>query len=139
MDKLVLEQNKQRFVIGSSQEVAEFFHQQEELGLTEAMLITPGYDKQTRFQSFERLAKNYYRKEMRNVRGFKRINTLAQKEREQGLTSEEQALRVDLRQEYLRTIREQFNKTLMGVTIYDPTGEDVTPEKLKEEQQKYFD
>ena len=63
---------------------------------------------------------------------LKRINTLAQKEREQ-------ALRVDLRQEYLRTIREQFNKTLMGVTIYDPTGEDVTPEKLKEEQQKYFD
>ncbi|WP_154064227.1 DUF896 domain-containing protein, partial [Enterococcus faecalis] len=52
---------------------------------------------------------------------LKRINTLAQKEREQGLTSEEQALRVDLRQEYLRTIREQFNKTLMGVTIYDPT------------------
>ncbi|EFQ16039.1 DUF896 domain-containing protein [Enterococcus faecalis] len=70
---------------------------------------------------------------------LKRINTLAQKEREQGLTSEEQALRVDLRQEYLRTIREQFNKTLMCVTIYDPTGEDVTPEKLKEEQQKYFD
>ena len=70
---------------------------------------------------------------------LKRINPLAQKEREQGLTSEEQALRVDLRQEYLRTIREQFNKTLMGVTIYDPTGEDVTPEKLKEEQQKYFD
>ena len=70
---------------------------------------------------------------------LKRINTLAQKEREQGLTSEEQALRVDLRQEYLRTIREQFNETLMGVTIYDPTGEDVTPEKLKEEQQKYFD
>ena len=70
---------------------------------------------------------------------LKRINTLAQKEREQGLTSEEQALRVDLRQEYLRTIREQFNQTLMGVTIYDPTGEDVTPEKLKEEQQKYFD
>ncbi|HHB0752750.1 TPA: DUF896 domain-containing protein [Enterococcus faecalis] len=70
---------------------------------------------------------------------LKRINTLAQKEREQGLTSEEQALRVDLRQEYLRTIREQFNKTLMVVTIYDPTGEDVTPEKLKEEQQKYFD
>ncbi|MBE9855263.1 DUF896 domain-containing protein [Enterococcus faecalis] len=70
---------------------------------------------------------------------LKRINTLAQKEREQGLTSEEQALRVDLRQEYLRTIREQFNKTLMDVTIYDPTGEDVTPEKLKEEQQKYFD
>lgn len=69
---------------------------------------------------------------------LKRINTLAQKEREQGLTSEEQALRVDLRQEYLRTIREQFNKTLMGVTIYDPTGEDVTPEKLKEEQQKYL-
>ncbi|MGH2179982.1 LLM class flavin-dependent oxidoreductase, partial [Enterococcus faecalis] len=44
MDKLVLEQNKQRFVIGSSQELAEFFHQQEELGLTEAILITPGYD-----------------------------------------------------------------------------------------------
>ena len=40
---------------------------------------------------------------------LKRINTLAQKESEQGLTSEEQALRVELRQEYLRTIREQFN------------------------------
>lgn len=50
---------------------------------------------------------------------LKRINTLAQKEREQGLTSEEQALRVDLRQEYLRTIREQFNKTLMGVLFSD--------------------
>ena len=49
---------------------------------------------------------------------LKRINTLAQKEREQGLTSEEQALRVDLRQEYLRTIREQFNKTLMGPSLF---------------------
>ncbi|MGH2214094.1 DUF896 domain-containing protein, partial [Enterococcus faecalis] len=31
---------------------------------------------------------------------MKRINTLAQKEREQGLRTEEQALRDDLRQEY---------------------------------------
>ena len=46
-----------------------------------------------------------------------------------GLTSEQNLL-----EQFL-----QFNKTLMGVTIYDPTGEDVTPEKLKEEQQKYFD
>ncbi|WP_430602795.1 hypothetical protein IGJ02_000099 [Enterococcus sp. DIV0724b] len=67
-----------------------------------------------------------------------KINKLAKKAREEGLTLNEERLRAELREEYLQTIRDQFNNTLMGVTIYDPIGDDVTPEKLKKEQKKYF-
>jgi uncharacterized protein YnzC (UPF0291/DUF896 family) len=65
-----------------------------------------------------------------------RINILAKKQKEDGLTQTELKERQELRQEYLQIIRGQVNSTVMGLTILDPLGNDVTPEKLKKEQQK---
>ncbi|TDL75611.1 DUF896 domain-containing protein [Rhodococcus qingshengii] len=65
-----------------------------------------------------------------------RINILAKKQKEDGLTQPELKERQELRQEYLQIIRGQVNSTVMGLTILDPLGNDVTPEKLKKEQQK---
>jgi len=65
-----------------------------------------------------------------------RINILAKKQKEDGLTQIELMERQELRQEYLQIIRGQVNSTVTGLTILDPLGNDVTPEKLKKEQQK---
>ena len=65
-----------------------------------------------------------------------RINILAKKQKEDGLTQIELKERQELRQEYLQIIRGQVNSTVTGLTILDPLGNDVTPEKLKKEQQK---
>ncbi|QIZ07638.1 DUF896 domain-containing protein [Priestia megaterium] len=65
-----------------------------------------------------------------------RINILAKKQKEDGLTQTELKERQELRQEYLQIIRGQVNSTVLGLTILDPLGNDVTPEKLKKEQQK---
>lgn len=60
-----------------------------------------------------------------------RINVLANKEKESGLTKKEKAEQKELRDEYLKNIRESFKNQLKGVTIIDPEGTDVTPEKVK--------
>jgi uncharacterized protein YnzC (UPF0291/DUF896 family) len=65
-----------------------------------------------------------------------RINILAKKQKEDGLTQTELKERQELRQEYLQIIRGQVISTVTGLTILDPLGNDVTPEKLKKEQQK---
>ncbi|MDN3020161.1 DUF896 domain-containing protein [Paenibacillus sp. BSR1-1] len=65
-----------------------------------------------------------------------RINILAKKQREAGLTQKEKKEQQELRQEYLQIIRGQILHTFSGLTILDPLGNDVTPEKLKREQQK---
>ncbi|EEL85382.1 DUF896 family protein [Bacillus cereus] len=65
-----------------------------------------------------------------------RINILAKKQKEDGLTQTELKERQELRQDYLQIIRGQVNSTVTGLTILDPLGNDVTPEQLKKEQQK---
>lgn len=65
-----------------------------------------------------------------------RINMLAKKQKEDGLTQIELKERKELRQEYIQIIRGQVNSTVTGLTILDPLGNDVTPEKLKKEQEK---
>ncbi len=53
---------------------------------------------------------------------LKRINELAKKKREQGLTPEEQAEQKKLYKIYLGEIRSQFNATLDNVSVKDKDG-----------------
>ncbi|MCE4148200.1 MULTISPECIES: DUF896 domain-containing protein [Bacillus amyloliquefaciens group] len=65
-----------------------------------------------------------------------RINELAQKAKSNTITDEEKAEQKKLRQEYLKGFRSSMKNTLKSVKVIDPEGNDVTPEKLKREQQK---
>ena len=57
-----------------------------------------------------------------------RINELAKKKREQGLTTDEQAEQKKLYKIYLGEIRTQFDKTLDNVSVKEKDG-DVVPFK----------
>jgi uncharacterized protein YnzC (UPF0291/DUF896 family) len=63
-----------------------------------------------------------------------RINELAKKAKETGLTELEAKEQSKLRGEYLQTFRSSMLNTLKSVSIIDPKGNDVTPEKLKKLQ-----
>ncbi|WP_078380809.1 DUF896 domain-containing protein [Sutcliffiella halmapala] len=63
-----------------------------------------------------------------------RINALSKKSKSQGLTNEETQEQKALREEYINTFRASMENTLHSVTIVDPEGNDVTPEKLKEQK-----
>ncbi|AHC17882.1 MULTISPECIES: DUF896 domain-containing protein [Paenibacillus] len=65
---------------------------------------------------------------------LERINQLAKKTKEVGLTEIEKTEQTDLRKEYLQIFRGSVQSLLLNATIYDPNGDDVTPEKLKKEQ-----
>ncbi|MDQ0273279.1 DUF896 domain-containing protein [Cytobacillus purgationiresistens] len=65
-----------------------------------------------------------------------RINALANKSKSTGLSEDEAKEQSALRKEYLQTFRASMFNTLKGVTIIDPEGNDVTPDKLKREQNK---
>jgi uncharacterized protein YnzC (UPF0291/DUF896 family) len=68
------------------------------------------------------------------IKGLDRINELAKKQREEGLTNAEMVEQTVLQQDYLREIRGQVQNTVSGITVIDPLGEDVTPEKLRQEK-----
>lgn len=70
------------------------------------------------------------------IPSINRINELSRKQKTEGLTQEELAEQQVLRKEYLQAIRGQVLSTISGLTIVDPNGDDVTPEKLKIEQQQ---
>jgi len=65
-----------------------------------------------------------------------RINELARKAKASNLTEEEAKEQTKLRAEYLQSFRSSMLNTLKGVTVVDPAGNDVTPGKLKEIQNK---
>ncbi|WP_145463916.1 DUF896 domain-containing protein [Staphylococcus hominis] len=60
-----------------------------------------------------------------------RINELAKKKKEQGLTEAEAKEQSKLRKQYLDSFREGFKKQIESTKVIDPEGNDVTPEKLK--------
>ncbi|SOC44165.1 DUF896 domain-containing protein [Ureibacillus acetophenoni] len=60
-----------------------------------------------------------------------RINQLAKKQREEGLTNAEKVEQQVLREDYLRQIRGQVLDTFSGIKVMDPLGNDVTPEKIR--------
>ncbi len=53
---------------------------------------------------------------------LKRINELAKKKREEGLTPQEQAEQKELYKIYLGSIRTQFESTLDNVSVKDDSG-----------------
>lgn len=60
-----------------------------------------------------------------------RINTLAKKAKESGLSIEEAKEQSKLRGEYLTRFRSQMLSTIQNVKVIDPEGNDVTPDKVK--------
>ncbi|WP_295730006.1 DUF896 domain-containing protein [uncultured Limosilactobacillus sp.] len=67
---------------------------------------------------------------------LKRINELAHKNKAKGLTDEEKAERKKLRDQYLKNFREAFRSKIEMTKVFDQSGKEVTPEKVKEIQRK---
>ena len=67
---------------------------------------------------------------------IERINELARKKKENGLSKAEEQEQINLRKEYLEAFRSGMRHHIEGMKIVDPEGNDVTPEKLKEIQKK---
>ncbi|GED18440.1 MULTISPECIES: DUF896 domain-containing protein [Kurthia] len=63
-----------------------------------------------------------------------RISELSKKKKAGTLTVEEAKEQTTLRQEYLDTFRKTMRNTIENVRIFDPNGEEVTPEKIREKQ-----
>lgn len=67
---------------------------------------------------------------------LKRINELAKKKKNEGLTKEEAKEQSQLRSEYLASFRDSFKEQIEHTKVIDPEGNDVTPDKLKDIQKK---
>ncbi|MFD2657109.1 MULTISPECIES: DUF896 domain-containing protein [Gracilibacillus] len=65
-----------------------------------------------------------------------RINELANKAKTEGLSDEEKQEQKSLREAYLKNVRKSFKNHMKGMTVVDPNGNDVTPEKLKRLKEK---
>lgn len=65
-----------------------------------------------------------------------RINALAKKKKETGLTEVETKEQAELRQAYLAEIKGQVLNTVSGLKIMDEQGNDVTPKKIKDQRNK---
>jgi len=65
-----------------------------------------------------------------------RINDLAKKSKAEGLSKEEKQEQTELREEYLQNIRKSFTNQITTMTVIDPEGNDVTPEKVKKIKEK---
>lgn len=68
------------------------------------------------------------------IASLTRINELSKKAKEIGLTNAEKVEQQVLREDYLREIRGQVESTVTNMTVIDPLGKDVTPEKVKTEK-----
>lgn len=65
-----------------------------------------------------------------------RINELSKLSKSKGLNKEEKQEQQNLRQEYLKSFRSSMKNTVETVRIFDPNGNEVTPKKVKDIQQK---
>ncbi|MBT9673005.1 DUF896 domain-containing protein [Secundilactobacillus kimchicus] len=67
---------------------------------------------------------------------IERINVLAKKAKEEGLSEIEELERKDLRQKYLKKFRESFKSQIEMVQVFDKAGKEVTPKKVQDIQRK---
>ncbi|GEK34462.1 DUF896 domain-containing protein [Kurthia sibirica] len=65
-----------------------------------------------------------------------RISELSKMKKAGTLTTEQAKEQTALRQEYLDTFRSTMRDTIENVRVFDPSGEEVTPEKLRQKQSK---
>ncbi|CZQ91057.1 Hypothetical protein Tpal_1352 [Trichococcus palustris] len=66
-----------------------------------------------------------------------RINELARKAKTmEGLTETEKIEQQQLRQEYIQSFRSSFDDILLNSKVYDPEGNDITPQKLVDAQKE---
>ncbi|WP_125588684.1 DUF896 domain-containing protein [Companilactobacillus jidongensis] len=65
-----------------------------------------------------------------------KINELAHKAKNGGLTHEEEHQQSVLRKEYLENFRASFRSQIELMKVYDKEGKEVTPNKVKEIQRK---
>lgn len=67
---------------------------------------------------------------------LKRINELAAKAKSEGLSIKEQKEQKELREAYLKNVRKSLKNQLKSVKVVDEEGNDVTPQKLKDEKSR---
>lgn len=67
---------------------------------------------------------------------LKKINALAHKNKETGLTEAEKKERQRLREQYLKNFREGLRQRLESTKFVDKDGNDITPEKIKKVQRE---
>ena len=65
-----------------------------------------------------------------------RLNELAKKKRDQKINKVELEELTKLRKEFLTNFRNSFKKQIEQTKVIDPEGNDVTPDKIKEIQEK---
>ena len=65
-----------------------------------------------------------------------RINELAKKKKDGTISEAELEEQKELRQKYLKAFRSGIKQQLMGVKVVDEEGNDITPQKLKDEKLK---
>jgi uncharacterized protein YnzC (UPF0291/DUF896 family) len=65
-----------------------------------------------------------------------RINELAKKSKASGLTESEAKEQTRLRKEYLETFRQSMKGTIENTRVFDSEGNEVTPKKVKDIQNK---
>ena len=65
-----------------------------------------------------------------------RLNELAKKKRDHKINKDEFEELTKLRKEFLTNFRNSFKKQIEQTKVIDPEGNDVTPDKIKEIQEK---
>ncbi|GAF41229.1 hypothetical protein FC83_GL002233 [Agrilactobacillus composti DSM 18527 = JCM 14202] len=76
------------------------------------------------------------KKDLESQERIKRINELARKKKEQGLTEAEKLEQDKLRQAYLADFKNGFRSQIEMLRVFDKNGKEVTPKKVQNIQRK---
>ncbi len=67
---------------------------------------------------------------------IERINELANKSKVEELSDEEKEEQANLRKEYIEIFRGNMEEAILNTKLVDEDGNDITPDKVKREQNK---